>query len=372
MNAGEAFYCSPGHVYTYDEDAELIEFSPLSQMIPNAQNMERVLPSSTTPDLAPSPRSDEGEHLRQTRRAGHCSQRDLARQISKGERTLPSLWSERPSHEAFGPKSRSVVSNPGHHAAMVGAADDFDVLVADGERAPVGEWDFSWLASRATEDRPSWRYFDRVAESASHVRELLDVECGIGHMLAKLPIVPPIAVGVEAWPPSVRVAAPALGRRGVRLVVGAANALPLTSNAFQLVTSRHPSKPQWHEIARVLRPGGIYFAQHVGPHSLRELREFLAGPDAERSDRDPEVERRAAEDAGLVIRDLRSERTKVAFFDIGAVVYFLRLVVWTVPGFTVEGHRDRLLELHERILREGVFEATSSRLLVEAVKDGSV
>jgi hypothetical protein len=43
VNAGEAFYCSPGHVYTYDEDAELIEFSPLSQMIPNAQNMERVL-----------------------------------------------------------------------------------------------------------------------------------------------------------------------------------------------------------------------------------------------------------------------------------------------------------------------------------------
>ena len=43
VSAGEAFYCSPGHVYTYDEDAELIEFSPLAEMIPNAQNMERVL-----------------------------------------------------------------------------------------------------------------------------------------------------------------------------------------------------------------------------------------------------------------------------------------------------------------------------------------
>lgn len=43
ISAGEAFYCPPGHVYTYDEDAELIEFSPLMQMIPNAQNMERVL-----------------------------------------------------------------------------------------------------------------------------------------------------------------------------------------------------------------------------------------------------------------------------------------------------------------------------------------
>lgn len=43
VSAGEAFYCPPGHVYTYDEDSELIEFSPLAQMIPNAKNMERVL-----------------------------------------------------------------------------------------------------------------------------------------------------------------------------------------------------------------------------------------------------------------------------------------------------------------------------------------
>ena len=43
VRAGEPFYCPPGHVYTYDEDAELIEFSPLAQMIPNAKNMERVL-----------------------------------------------------------------------------------------------------------------------------------------------------------------------------------------------------------------------------------------------------------------------------------------------------------------------------------------
>ena len=43
VRAGEAFYCSPGHVYGYDEDAELIEFSPLMEMIPNAKNMERVL-----------------------------------------------------------------------------------------------------------------------------------------------------------------------------------------------------------------------------------------------------------------------------------------------------------------------------------------
>jgi hypothetical protein len=43
IRAGEAFYSPPGHVYAYDEDAELVEFSPVAQMIPNAQNMQRVL-----------------------------------------------------------------------------------------------------------------------------------------------------------------------------------------------------------------------------------------------------------------------------------------------------------------------------------------
>ncbi len=60
------------------------------------------------------------------------------------------------------------------------------------------------------------------------------------------------------------------------------------------------------------------------------------------------------------------------FFDIGAVVYFLRKVIWMVPGFTVERHRERLLELHRRIEADGVFVAHSTRVLVEARKpDGT-
>ena len=32
--------------------------------------------------------------------------------------------------------------------------------------------------------------------------------------------------------------------------------------------------------------------------------------------------------AGLVVTDLRHERPRTEFYDVGAVVYFLRLVVW--------------------------------------------
>jgi hypothetical protein len=54
------------------------------------------------------------------------------------------------------------------------------------------------------------------------------------------------------------------------------------------------------------------------------------------------------------------------FFDVGAIIYFLRKVVWTVPGFTVARYGDRLREVHDDIQREGPFIAHSTRTLVEA------
>jgi hypothetical protein len=56
------------------------------------------------------------------------------------------------------------------------------------------------------------------------------------------------------------------------------------------------------------------------------------------------------------------------FFDVGAVVYYLRLVVWAVPNFDVRGHRDRLRAMHDRIEHEGAFVATAKRFLIEATK----
>ena len=64
--------------------------------------------------------------------------------------------------------------------------------------------------------------------------------------------------------------------------------------------------------------------------------------------------------------DLRECALRVAFFDVGAVVHFLRKVHWTVPGFTPAAYADRLRLLHEHIEREGVFTCTARRMLVEA------
>lgn len=54
--------------------------------------------------------------------------------------------------------------------------------------------------------------------------------------------------------------------------------LPFADAASDLVTSRHPVAVWWTEIARVLKPGGTYFAEHVGLATVFELVEYFLGP----------------------------------------------------------------------------------------------
>jgi hypothetical protein len=125
----------------------------------------------------------------------------------------------------------------------------------------------------------------------------------------------------------------------------------------------------WTEIVRVLRPGGTYFAQHIGPATMSELVEYFIGPQPEKwAEFHPDTVSAQAKGGGLRVVDLRMERLRAEFFDIGAVVYFLRKVIWTVPDFTVQRYYTRLRELHERIETEGSFVAHSTRVLVEARK----
>jgi SAM-dependent methyltransferase len=246
----------------------------------------------------------------------------------------------------------------------------FDALVDAADRAPIEGWDFSWLDGRATEERPSWHYAERVAERAAAATRMLDLQSGGGELLAELPELPSLMVATEGYPPNVVVAARRLRPRGAWVVATESErqALPFAGDTFDLVTSRHPVETWWEEIARVLRPGGTYFSQQVGPESVRALSEFMMGPLPPGNERDPERARQGAEAAGLVVEDLRAERLRTAFLDIGAVVYFLRLVIWIVPGFTVAAYRDRLRTLHEQIQRDGEFVAHATRFLIQARK----
>jgi SAM-dependent methyltransferase len=251
----------------------------------------------------------------------------------------------------------------------------FDELVAEAAAAPIDGWDFSWLAGRATEERPSWGYQRLLAGRRASAPAALDLQTGGGEVLAgalglaRVP--PPLLVATEGWAPNASRALARLGPLGAAVVfVAEASGLPFPGGTFDLVSSRHPATVRWAEIARVLAPGGTYFAQHVGGRTNVEIRELLVGPSVGAHEggvdrRDHDAEARAARGAGLEVVVCRNERLRLAFFDVGAMVYFLRLVVWTVPDFSVDRYLPRLRELHALIERDGAFHSTMSRTLFE-------
>jgi SAM-dependent methyltransferase len=251
----------------------------------------------------------------------------------------------------------------------------FEHLIAEGAAVPTEGWDFSWFEGRASEERPPWGYARMLGELMTALAAVpgaaaLDLQTGGGEVLASVPAAPAILVATECWPPNVEVARQTLAPLRARVVPMASELddLPFADGRFDLVTSRHPVAVRWDEVARVLRPGGTYFSQDVGDGSVRELTEFMMGPQPSRDgpSRAPRWSVLAAEHAGLEVTDLREFRGRMEFGDIAAVVHFLRKVIWIVPGFTVTEYAGRLRALHEQIQADGPFVATSVRFLIEA------
>ncbi|TQK50860.1 methyltransferase family protein [Streptomyces sp. SLBN-118] len=261
--------------------------------------------------------------------------------------------------------------------AILGDMRTFEELVQEGEAVPTEGWDFSWFAGRASEERPCWGYSRLLAERMAKAAAGLDIQTGGGEVLASIPIAPPVLAATESWPPNIAIARRTLAKFDATVMEAEdASDLPFAEESFDLVVSRHPVVTRWDEVRRVLRPDGVYLAQHVGSGSVRELTEFMMGPQPPMSHpipvttsyagTSPTAAVAAAEAAGLDVVDVRQEALRMEFHDIAAVVHFLRKVIWIVPGFTVDAYRDRLAELHSFLGRHGPFVAHSQRFLIEA------
>jgi len=249
----------------------------------------------------------------------------------------------------------------------------FDELVIEGDSVPVAGWDFSWFDGRATEERPAWGYARLIAERIGRARAVLDVQTGGGEVLATAVQAsttrPSVLAATESWPPNAELARSNLATLGGRVAEVADEAdLPFAAATFDLVVSRHPVVTVWPEIGRVLQPGGTYLSQQIGAGSNRELIDFMTGPQPVGTARSTQRAVAQAGDAGLEVVDLREQALRVEFFDVAAVVYFLKKVLWTVPGFTVARYREPLRRMHEHIVANGEFVCHAQRFLIEARK----
>jgi SAM-dependent methyltransferase len=232
------------------------------------------------------------------------------------------------------------------------------------ERQPFSGWDFSHLAGRWREEHPSWSYGEIARTLLRASTAALDLGTGGGERLAAMADVFPTRVAAtEGWAPNVEIARRRLDPLDVDVVgVGGGTDLPFPDRSFDLVLDRHTAFDA-AEVARVLRPGGTFLTQQVDGRNLADLIErFGAQPQFP----DITLERLSGQlrGAGFVIDDARDQRLVTTFDDVGALVYYLRAVPWTVLGFSVATHRRELLALQAQLDAGAPLAFTSRRFLI--------
>lgn len=245
----------------------------------------------------------------------------------------------------------------------------FNDLIRDALSYPFSGWDFSFLGDRWKTNEPSWDYPALAHNYMGGVTSMLDQDTGGGELLSTLAPFPLHTWATESYPPNISVAKGHLEPLGVHVISDYSDAaIPLPDACLDLVLNRHGSYSEG-EILRLLKPGGIFLTEQVGGRNDIRLNELLQDKvEFEYSYWTKDLIAGRLKDAGFDLLTVKEEFPIAEFADIGAVVFYLRIISWQVAGFNVDKYHDKLLALHRDILAHGPPQVHDHRILVEARK----
>lgn len=231
-------------------------------------------------------------------------------------------------------------------------------------------WDFSYIANRTSEEELPWDYRTIVKSHMGSTKTMLDMGTGGGEFLLSLAPPKNKTFATEAHPPNYEWCRNTLPNHGIDVrQVFRDEELPFDSCFFDLIINRHESFSS-REVFRILKPGGLYITQQVGGQNNRELSRFLLDTDSKIVD--AEFNLKTTKDdlmkAGFTISDEKESFPLLRFYDVGALVYFAKIIEWEFPGFSVERCFHKLCLLQEKVDKEGFIESREHRFLIVATK----
>lgn len=254
---------------------------------------------------------------------------------------------------------------------MKNPAKQFEEWLAEAEQARFVGWDFGWFTGRLVEEPPPWSYAHLAQQKMVGVQTMLDMGTGGGELLASLAPLPPHTFATEAYAPNVAVAQTRLAPLGVQVVDNTAepeNAhLPFSDHFFDLIINKHEAYYP-AEVARVLRPGGLFFTQQVGSEDCLGLNQWLGLEPTYSSTWYLAQAQQEIEAAGLVVEAAGEAFSPTNFYDVAAVAHYCRIIEWQFPGFEVEKYRPVLLAIHNYIQQFSFLPLLSHRFYVVARK----
>ena len=241
---------------------------------------------------------------------------------------------------------------------------------AEEEIAHIHGWDFSHIEGRYMEegDLP-WNYREEILRYLKPEMRILDIDTGGGEFLLSLNHPHENTAATEKFPPNVDLCRETLLPLGVDFrVADGKGVLPFEDASFDMVIDRHGDFNPG-EIHRVLKPGGLFITQQVGAENDRELVELLCcETDLPFPDQYLKITIDRFAQTGFEILEGQECFRPIRFYDVGALVWFARIIQWEFPDFSVDRCLDRLVQAQHLLDQFGVIEGSIHRFLLVARK----
>lgn len=238
------------------------------------------------------------------------------------------------------------------------------------EAAHIQGWDFSPIEGRyeAERDLP-WNYEKIARQYLRRDLQILDCDTGGGEFLLSLNHPFDKTAAIEGFPPNVQWCRERLLPLGIDFkACDTPSQIPFEKETFDLILNRH-GRFDAKELYRLLKEGGVFVTEQVGGNNERDLVEWvLPGTPRPFPHLNLKEQKKAFEDAGFHILDAQEAYRPIRFYDVGAFVWFARVIQWEFPGFSVDRCLPQLLEMHREIEDRGEIKGTIHRYLIVAKK----
>lgn len=236
------------------------------------------------------------------------------------------------------------------------------------EQQPFEGWDFEYLMGRWESEPLPWDYRKMVKYHLNPTDLLLDMGTGGGEMLLSFQHPYQQTSATEGYLPNYQLCLKTLSELGINVkFVAEDDQLDFPDQSFDLVMNRHESFDA-AEVWRVLKPNGIFITQQVGGSNNRDLARKLIGDENLDFKHDLQENIALLKKESFHILQRQEAYPILKFYDVGALVYFAKIIQWEFPNFSVEDNFAQLLACQQEVDQNGFVSSTEHRFIIVAKK----